>query len=165
MSLRDCLRLQCPYCKKMMALLDSLPLTSKVVQIDAPKGSALRETLAKKLGGVTSVPQLFVGGEHIGGSDDAKIAVENGSLATELVSIAATLKNVSQVNAAATAAVEKWPDSSSAGTEKTVEWRIFTLPCVLSVMWAKFGAGVISCKYNIDTRNPYHNVISRETSE
>ena len=27
---------------------------------------------------------------------------------------------------------------------KTIEWRIFTLPCVLSCMWAKFGSGVLS---------------------
>ena len=32
---------------------------------------------------------------------------------------------------------------------KTIEWRIFTLPCVLSCMWAKFGSGVLS--YALET--------------
>jgi glutaredoxin 3 len=39
-------------------------------EIDAPNGSAARREARERSGGRTSVPQIFVGGTHIGGCDD-----------------------------------------------------------------------------------------------
>jgi glutaredoxin 3 len=39
-------------------------------EIDAPRGSAARRQASERSGGRTSVPQIFVGGSHIGGCDD-----------------------------------------------------------------------------------------------
>ena len=46
-------------------------------------GDALGKALAKKVK-KTSVPQVFVNGEHLGGCDDLMAANKNGSLATKL---------------------------------------------------------------------------------
>jgi hypothetical protein len=40
--------------------------------------------------------------------------------------------------------------------KKTVEWRIFKLPCILSVMMAKFGTGVLS--YSLEQWAPIYFV-------
>jgi glutaredoxin 3 len=58
----------CPYCARAMHLL-----TSKGVEfheINAPHGSAERAESARRSGGRTSVPQIFIDGRHIGGCDD-----------------------------------------------------------------------------------------------
>jgi glutaredoxin 3 len=39
-------------------------------EIDAPHGSPEREESIRRSGGRTTVPQIFIGGQHIGGSDD-----------------------------------------------------------------------------------------------
>jgi len=48
-------------------------LTGKGVEfreISAPHGSAEREESARRSGGRTTVPQIFIDGRHIGGCDD-----------------------------------------------------------------------------------------------
>jgi len=39
-------------------------------EIDAPHGSAAREEATRRSGGRTTMPQIFIGGQHIGGCDD-----------------------------------------------------------------------------------------------
>jgi glutaredoxin 3 len=39
-------------------------------EINAPHGSALRREARERSGGRTTVPQIFIGGQHIGGCDD-----------------------------------------------------------------------------------------------
>jgi glutaredoxin 3 len=57
----------CPYCVRAKALLGRKGAAFQ--EIDAPGGSAARaESLART--GRTSVPQIFIGGKHIGGCDD-----------------------------------------------------------------------------------------------
>jgi len=41
-----------------------------VREIDAPHGSAARHEAVRRSGGLTTVPQIFIGGQHIGGCDD-----------------------------------------------------------------------------------------------
>jgi glutaredoxin 3 len=58
----------CPFCERAMHIL-----TTKGVEfrdIDAPNGSAARREARERSGGRTSVPQIFIGGNHIGGCDD-----------------------------------------------------------------------------------------------
>jgi glutaredoxin 3 len=67
----------CPYCVRAKQLL-----ARKGVQfheIDAPQGSPARaESLERS--GRTSVPQIFVDGRHIGGSDDLAALDRAGKL-------------------------------------------------------------------------------------
>jgi glutaredoxin 3 len=57
----------CPYCVRAKSILSTKGVS--FTEIDAPGGSAERaESVART--GRTSVPQIFVGGQHIGGCDD-----------------------------------------------------------------------------------------------
>ena len=58
----------CPYCERAVHLL-----TTKGVEfneIDAPQGSKARVEARERSGGLTSAPQIFIDGQHIGGCDD-----------------------------------------------------------------------------------------------
>lgn len=58
----------CPYCARAMQLLTGKGVEFR--EIDAPHGSAEREEAARRSGGSTTVPQIFIDGRHIGGCDD-----------------------------------------------------------------------------------------------
>jgi len=57
----------CPYCVRAKALLDRKGVA--YTEIDAPGGSEAREESIRR-SGRTSVPQVFVDGTCLGGSDD-----------------------------------------------------------------------------------------------
>ena len=57
----------CPYCARAVSLLRSKDVPFR--EIDAPHGSAEREESIRRSGRST-VPQIFIGGRHIGGCDD-----------------------------------------------------------------------------------------------
>ena len=60
----------CPYCVAAKNLL-----TQKGVgyeEIDLTQNPELRDEMIKKAGGRTTVPQIFIGSQHIGGFDDLK---------------------------------------------------------------------------------------------
>ena len=67
----------CPYCSRAVALLQKKSV--EFVEIDAPHGTAQRkEAVARS--GQTSVPQIFIDGRHIGGSDDLMALDRAGKL-------------------------------------------------------------------------------------
>jgi len=68
----------CPYCERAMALLAKKGVAVK--EYPAPNGSAARQEAHARSGGRTSVPQIFVGGQHIGGCDDMMALERAGKL-------------------------------------------------------------------------------------
>jgi glutaredoxin 3 len=58
----------CPYCERAVALLSRKGVAFK--ELDAPQGSPERREAISRSGGRTSVPQIFIAGRHIGGSDE-----------------------------------------------------------------------------------------------
>ena len=58
----------CPYCVRAKALLDRKGVA--YTEIEAPHGTPERAESIRRAGGRTSVPQIFIDGRHIGGSDD-----------------------------------------------------------------------------------------------
>ena len=58
----------CPYCERAVHLLSTKGAAFK--EIDAPHGSAARGEATQRSGGRTTMPQIFIGGRHIGGCDD-----------------------------------------------------------------------------------------------
>jgi glutaredoxin 3 len=68
----------CPYCARAMNLLTEKGATFE--EIDAPGGSAARKDARTRSGGKTSVPQIFIDGKHIGGSDDLAALDRAGKL-------------------------------------------------------------------------------------
>jgi glutaredoxin 3 len=58
----------CPYCIAAKRLLTKKSTVFEEIKVDGdPAGRAKMSALA---GGRTSVPQIFIGGRHIGGCDD-----------------------------------------------------------------------------------------------
>jgi glutaredoxin 3 len=58
----------CPYCSRAISLLAGKGAAFR--EIDAPHGSAERQEAIRRSGGRTTMPQIFIDGRHIGGSDD-----------------------------------------------------------------------------------------------
>ncbi|MBP0494729.1 glutaredoxin 3 [Pararoseomonas indoligenes] len=68
----------CPYCERAKALLTRKGASYQ--EIDAPGGSAARKTAIQRSGGRTTVPQIFIGGQAIGGSDELAALERAGKL-------------------------------------------------------------------------------------
>ena len=58
----------CPYCTAAKALLRKK--SAAFTEIDVSREPALRATMTARAGGSRSVPQIFIGGTHVGGCDD-----------------------------------------------------------------------------------------------
>ena len=58
----------CPYCIRAKRLLDSKGLSYDEHVIDF--GGQGRQEMIQRSGGRMTVPQIFIGGRHIGGCDD-----------------------------------------------------------------------------------------------
>jgi glutaredoxin 3 len=70
--------MMCPYCTQALRVLTAKNINFE--QIDVTMSSALRETMKRRAGGRTSVPQIFIDDEHIGGCDDLMALESAGHL-------------------------------------------------------------------------------------
>ncbi|KAL1548861.1 Glutaredoxin-C4 [Salvia divinorum] len=71
----------CPYCRRAKAVFKELKQEPHVVELDEREdGGKIQDALSKIVGRRT-VPQVFINGKHLGGSDDTVEAYENGELA------------------------------------------------------------------------------------
>ncbi|MBE1286797.1 MAG: glutaredoxin 3 [Alteromonadaceae bacterium] len=58
----------CPYCKHALALLASKGVEVSNIEIQAEPDQ--RVVMIERAGGRTTVPQIFINDQHIGGCDD-----------------------------------------------------------------------------------------------
>ena len=58
----------CPYCARAKALLERKGV--RYTEIDVIEEPGRRSEMIQRAGGRTTVPQIFIDGEHIGGCDD-----------------------------------------------------------------------------------------------
>ena len=58
----------CGYCRAAKALLRDKG--ARFVETDVSQDPALRAAMIRRAGGRQTVPQIFIGGEHVGGCDD-----------------------------------------------------------------------------------------------
>lgn len=58
----------CPYCVRAVALLNSKRVQFQEFRIDVQP--ELRPQMIEKAGGRSTVPQIFINDQHIGGCDD-----------------------------------------------------------------------------------------------
>jgi len=72
----------CPYCSRARALLDRKGVT--YTDIDIIEHPERRAEMLRRAGGRTSVPQVFIDGEHIGGSDELAALDRAGKLDAKL---------------------------------------------------------------------------------
>jgi len=68
----------CGYCARARGLLNRKGVT--VEEIDVEADSAKRDEMLQRAGGRTSVPQIFIDGVHVGGSDDLAALDRAGKL-------------------------------------------------------------------------------------
>lgn len=68
----------CPFCARAEALLTQKGATYEEIDVtmDAPRRAEMRD----RSGGRNSVPQIFIDGRHIGGSDDLAALDRAGGL-------------------------------------------------------------------------------------
>ena len=58
----------CPYCHAAKALLRKKAV--KFVETDVSADAGLRAAMTRRAGGSYTVPQIFIGGRHVGGCDE-----------------------------------------------------------------------------------------------
>jgi glutaredoxin 3 len=68
----------CPYCSRARALLRAKG--AAFVDIDIGEEAERRAEMIRRAGGRTTVPQIFINGEHIGGCDDLMALDRAGEL-------------------------------------------------------------------------------------
>ena len=72
----------CPYCVRAKRLLAECGAEVTEYAIDA--GGEQRAEMIQRAGGRTTVPQIFIGGKHVGGCDDLMHLQATGQLAALL---------------------------------------------------------------------------------
>ncbi|PCI64055.1 MAG: glutaredoxin 3 [Kordiimonadales bacterium] len=73
----------CPFCYRAKALLNQKGASFREISVDMnPKA---RAEMRAKAGGVNSVPQIWIDGEHVGGSDELHALDARGVLDALLV--------------------------------------------------------------------------------
>ena len=68
----------CPYCSRAMRLLAGKGV--EPTEYDITFGGAQRQEMIQRANGRTTVPQVFIDGRHIGGSDDLAALEARGGL-------------------------------------------------------------------------------------
>ena len=72
----------CPYCARAKALLDDKNVAYE--ENDISMGGDKRAEMLQRSNGRTTVPQIFIDGRHVGGSDDLRELDAAGKLDTLL---------------------------------------------------------------------------------
>lgn len=72
----------CGFCHRAKSLLSGKGVAFD--EYDITMGGPKREEMLERSGGGSTVPQIFIGGEHIGGSDDLAALERAGKLDTML---------------------------------------------------------------------------------
>jgi glutaredoxin 3 len=68
----------CPYCWRAKMLLESKGVAFTDISVDF--GGAQKEAMVQRANGRTTVPQIFIGEQHIGGCDDLLALERAGKL-------------------------------------------------------------------------------------
>lgn len=68
----------CPFCARAVQLFEKKGVAYR--EIDAPHGTPERAEARERSGGRTTVPQIFIGGQHVGGCDELLALERAGKL-------------------------------------------------------------------------------------
>jgi len=68
----------CPFCWRAVNLLKQKNISFK--EISVGMNAKLRKEMIQRSGGATSVPQIFIADQHIGGCDEIMALEQNGKL-------------------------------------------------------------------------------------
>ncbi|KAI3782252.1 hypothetical protein L2E82_12292 [Cichorium intybus] len=82
----------CPYCKRAKGVFKELNEKPYVIELDEREDGWKIQNALGELVGRRTVPQVFINGKHLGGSDDTIEAYESGELA-KLLGISSDVKS------------------------------------------------------------------------
>ncbi|MET0988353.1 MAG: glutaredoxin 3 [Steroidobacteraceae bacterium] len=68
----------CPYCERARALFKRKGVAFREIKVDDDPSQ--REVMLRKSGGRRTVPQIFIGEQHVGGFDDMSALDRAGGL-------------------------------------------------------------------------------------
>lgn len=68
----------CGYCARAKSLLERKGAAYEETDLTVTPGA--RDVMIQRSGGLRTVPQIFIDGKHIGGSDDLQLLERNGQL-------------------------------------------------------------------------------------
>ncbi|HEX8365366.1 MAG TPA: glutaredoxin 3 [Allosphingosinicella sp.] len=71
-------KFMCPYCARAKQLLQSKGIDYEETEISMDRDK--REEMIQRANGRTTVPQIFIDGRHVGGSDDLAELERSGRL-------------------------------------------------------------------------------------
>lgn len=74
----------CPYCVRAKRLLDDKGV--EIAEYDITMGGPQRAEMIQRANGRTTVPQIFIDGAHVGGSDDL-VALERAGKLDPLLAV------------------------------------------------------------------------------
>jgi glutaredoxin 3 len=74
----------CPYCVRAKRLLDDKGV--EIAEYDISMGGPQRAEMIQRANGRTTVPQIFIDGAHVGGSDDL-VALERAGKLDPLLAV------------------------------------------------------------------------------
>jgi len=72
----------CPFCYRAKSLLKQKGASYREISVDM--NPSVRREMSQKAGGATSVPQIWINGTHVGGSDELHALDARGGLAPML---------------------------------------------------------------------------------
>ena len=73
----------CPFCRRAKRLLDVRGVSYEEINIMDDPG--LRSEMVSRAGGESTVPQIFIGEDYIGGYDELKKLKDRGKLSRMLI--------------------------------------------------------------------------------
>ncbi|KAJ4769219.1 Glutaredoxin [Rhynchospora pubera] len=85
----------CPYCNQVKKLLSSLGANYKTVELDYETDGSEIQSALHQWTGQRTVPNVFIGGKHIGGCDNT-VALHNQGKLVPLLTEAGALATASQ---------------------------------------------------------------------
>lgn len=71
-------KMMCPYCARAKRLLDGKGV--RIEEYDITMGGPKRAEMLDRAGGRSTVPQIFIDGTHVGGSDELAALDRAGKL-------------------------------------------------------------------------------------
>lgn len=71
-------KFMCPYCARALRLLNSKGV--EVEEFDVTMGGPKKAEMIERSGGRMTMPQIFIDGRHVGGSDDLAALEAEGKL-------------------------------------------------------------------------------------
>ena len=83
----------CPYCDKVKALFETMEVTHLAVDLDKFNEEKALVKVLTEMTGQRTVPNVFIGGAHVGGCDDTMALKDSGNLQRMLKDLGVSFKD------------------------------------------------------------------------